>query len=56
MNIQSQFKTPTPAEVQQIVQQARRMRSAYIAKSIKAGLSKLHGVFGHLKPVGNATA
>ena len=56
MNMQRQTKTPTPAEVQEIIRQARRMRSAYLAKSIKAGLSILRGSFGRRNPVGGAFA
>ena len=56
MNTQPQCKTPTPAEVQKIIHQAHQMRSDYIAKSIKVGLSKLHGIFANKKPLGNATA
>lgn len=56
MSTQPQFKTPTPAEVQNIIQQAHRMRSEYLANSIKSGLSNLHGVFAHQKPIGNAPA
>jgi hypothetical protein len=56
MNTQLQFKTPTPAEVQKIIHRAHRMRSEYLAKSIKAGLSNLQGILAHKNPVANATA
>ncbi len=56
MNMQSQFKTPTPAEVQKIIQQAHGMRSEYFAKSIKAGLSNFHGIFKRRNPVAGAAA
>ncbi|UTH48801.1 hypothetical protein KBW81_03035 [Loktanella salsilacus] len=56
MNTQPQFKTPTQAEVQKIIHRAHRMRSEYFAKSIKAGLFNLQGVFGHKNPVAKATA
>lgn len=56
MNTQPQFKKPTPAEVQNIIQQAHQMRSEYLANSIKAGLSSLRAVFGHETRFGNAPA
>jgi hypothetical protein len=56
MNTQPQFEKSTPADVQKIVRQAHQMRSEYLAKTIKAGLSNLRRVFGHRKPVGNARA
>jgi hypothetical protein len=56
MNTQPQFKTPTPAEVQNIIHRAHRMRSEYLANSIKAGLSNLQVLFGHKNPVASATA
>jgi len=56
MNTEPQFKKPTPAEVQKIIHRAHRMRSEYLAKSLKAGLSNLQGVFGHKNPAVNATA
>lgn len=56
MNMQLQFKTPTPAEVQKIIHRAHRMRSEYLAKSIKAGLPNVQGIFGRKNPVGSATA
>ncbi|PIL20248.1 hypothetical protein P775_09870 [Puniceibacterium antarcticum] len=56
MNTQSQFETPTRVEVQKIIQQAHRMRSEYLATSIKAGLSNCHARFSRKKSVGGATA
>ncbi|WP_237066741.1 RSP_7527 family protein [Loktanella sp. M215] len=56
MNTQPQCKTPIPADVQKIIHRAHRMRSEYLNKSIKAGLSHLQGVFGHKNPVAKATA
>lgn len=56
MNTQPQFKTPTPAEVQKIIYRARQMRSDYLAKSIKVGLSNLHAIFTNKKPLGSVTA
>jgi hypothetical protein len=56
MNTQPQSKTPTSAEVQKMIHRAHRMRSEYLANSIKAGLSNLQGFFGHKNPVARATS
>ena len=56
MNTQPKLKTPSPAEVQKIIDRAHRMRSDYLAKSIKVGLSNLHRIVTNKKPLGNATA
>ncbi len=50
------FEKPTQAEIEKIIHQAHQMRSEYLAKSIKAGLSNLRGVLTHQKPIDNATA
>ncbi|MHA6327222.1 RSP_7527 family protein [Roseivivax sp. CAU 1753] len=56
MNMQVEYKTATPDEVQKIIHRARRLRSEYIAKSIKSGLSNLRGVFANKTPAASAMA
>ncbi len=56
MNTQQQFKTPTPAEVQKIVQQAHRTRSEYLSQKIKAAVSNLRGALASKRPSSVATS
>ena len=49
MNTHIDFEMPTQAEIDKMIQQGRQMRSEYLANSVKAGLSKLRGVFTNKK-------
>ena len=56
MNTHTNFPAPTQAEVEKMIHRAHRMRSEFLANSIKAGLSNLRGVFAKKKPLGKVTA
>ena len=56
MSTRINLEKPTQAEIEKIIHQAHQMRSEYLAKSIKAGLSNLRGFLTHQKPADNATA
>jgi hypothetical protein len=42
---QTSFATPTPAEVNRFIAQARHMRGDYIAQSVKSGIAHLRSLF-----------
>ena len=56
MNTHINFEMPTQAEIEKMIYQAHRMRSEYLANSIKAGLSNLRGIFINKKALGKPTA
>ena len=56
MTTQYTLQSPNRAEVQDILKEAHRLRSAYITGAIKTGLTRLRTLFGTTSHVGNATA
>ncbi|MBJ3764512.1 hypothetical protein ILP92_17385 [Maribius pontilimi] len=56
MNTQTKYATATQAEAEEIIARARQMRSAYMARSIKAGLANLNRAFARKRPAADAAA
>lgn len=54
MSTQVYFVTPTQAEVDRHIAQARQMRSDYIAQMVKSGLARLRDVFPKAASFGQA--